>query len=687
MTRSSDGKDDHLDPDGTLPANLARGLRELPRGSRIRVVEASSQRLVLYVPSGGRMGQALLYTALLFLVLAVLGSVWAAGQIQQGVPPDRFLKIGIMIWAAVVFLACLAIKASFERTFLMLARDRIVVQRVLLGYTRKAITELAGNSRAELIEPGKHGASLDGVQVPGKSGIAKFGNINSTAENGWLVERINEFLAANWAAVPATSERPETATAPLSAPQGSAAHRPERGVAPANVLSHHEIITPESPFAAGRVPHTALATGPFRPPVDYVFEAKLEHPTPRPVSAGTPSAINAVAEQLSWFFLVLGAMAVGLSTVVRSQNWVLSIVSPTQLSWIGYALLAVWGVIGLILAYSHIAPSRGCEHTRRGQPVVARVLGLANTPSMILNGFSISNYIVALIEFLDPDTSVLRRAEAKSQPFPAFERANYTTSFRVGDYVTAIFLPGERTTSLTLFSFLGHAPRVGLIRRIEYPRILTTMLLCLLIISPLALLEGIAFINHFYQPMDLGNWDDFKLFVYGFFFALGTLFVGLIVGERWTFYRATRRNVQAITNGEPFDVILDDDERVGRGRAFAIVLGSMFGGLIGISAGYGLNAWCDNSPARIQRLQIVRLESGSQDRAYHGYSIVYREGQFLNAHRHGVAPRDIEAWQQAGVTALDAEIHQGHFGWRWIQSLTPVAAAPPAPGNQRRLPR
>ena len=74
---------------GRLPESLACGLLEIPRLSRIRVIEASPQRLVFCLPGGGVLGKAILGTALIFIVLASAASVWAVGQIQQGAPATK----------------------------------------------------------------------------------------------------------------------------------------------------------------------------------------------------------------------------------------------------------------------------------------------------------------------------------------------------------------------------------------------------------------------------------------------------------------------------------------------------------------------------------------------------------------------------------------------------------------------
>lgn len=49
----------------------------------------------------------------------------------------------------------------------------------------------------------------------------------------------------------------------------------------------------------------------------------------------------------------------------------------------------------------------------------------------------------------------------KSPAFPTDKKDDYTTTFQVGDYVTAVYLPREYPESLQLFEFLDLGPELG----------------------------------------------------------------------------------------------------------------------------------------------------------------------------------------------------------------------------------
>src|SRR6185369_16705146 len=113
---------------------------------------------------GSHETMALRVTAVLS-VLATVGSGWAIAQMAQGLPEKTFIKGAIAVLvacASLLYLLYLTIKAKFERTFLLLERDRLVVQRVLLGITRKTTVELTAASRAQLIEAGEPEVTTDG---------------------------------------------------------------------------------------------------------------------------------------------------------------------------------------------------------------------------------------------------------------------------------------------------------------------------------------------------------------------------------------------------------------------------------------------------------------------------------------------------------------------------------------------
>jgi uncharacterized Zn finger protein (UPF0148 family) len=198
----------------------------LPAGSQIKVVEATEDRLVLYIPGGGKSANALAFFAALWNGFMLLFTGIALGGALHGKGIDAPPLLGLvaflgLFWAVGLGLAFYWMKLKYERTFLLVDRDRLVVKRVLFKRNRVDETALASDSRAALVESyQQNDCPVYRVEVQGPGGKAKFGTSLADAEKDWLVDRINDFLGRTgaWALeAPATSEERAAAIASLPA--------------------------------------------------------------------------------------------------------------------------------------------------------------------------------------------------------------------------------------------------------------------------------------------------------------------------------------------------------------------------------------------------------------------------------------------------------------------------------------
>jgi hypothetical protein len=188
------------------------------------VVEAAEDRLVLYIPGGGKSAAGLGFFAilwngavLLFTGVAIGGTLDAKGN--EGTPLVGILAFLSIFWTIGLVLGWFALKLKYERTFLLLDRDRLVVQRVLLNRKRVDNTALSADSRAALVESYQQNDNpVYRIELEGPTEKAKFGTSLADAEKDWLVDRLNEFLGRTgaWAVeAPATVEERAAAIASL----------------------------------------------------------------------------------------------------------------------------------------------------------------------------------------------------------------------------------------------------------------------------------------------------------------------------------------------------------------------------------------------------------------------------------------------------------------------------------------
>jgi|GEM_PF-1010412 len=180
---------------------ITRKLPPLPAKSRINVVEASDDRLVLFLPGGGKNATGLGCFALMWnLFMCVFTPPWFLGVFQgagNNNGPPILVLIGFLslFWAVGLGMAWFWLKMKYERTYILLERHRLVVQKVLFNRKRIDETTLMPDSRAELVEAYKQNdVPVYRIEVKGQDRPAKFGTALADEEKNWIVDRINELL-------------------------------------------------------------------------------------------------------------------------------------------------------------------------------------------------------------------------------------------------------------------------------------------------------------------------------------------------------------------------------------------------------------------------------------------------------------------------------------------------------------
>jgi len=179
----------------------------LPDDSRIELVESTDDRLVINLQTGGaritRMGGAVIAYVIFVCYISqpqVLGHV-----LRARAPPDLTLMKAYFIlglsWVMAVWLLVLWTRLQFEHTTLLLEHDRLVVERILFGWSRiedftfkTAPCALLGEAYRGYYSRTPHYRTM--VTIQGQDVRVRFGRYLTDAEKDWLIGRINRFLRA-----------------------------------------------------------------------------------------------------------------------------------------------------------------------------------------------------------------------------------------------------------------------------------------------------------------------------------------------------------------------------------------------------------------------------------------------------------------------------------------------------------
>ncbi|HUY89645.1 MAG TPA: hypothetical protein VMV10_12995 [Pirellulales bacterium] len=242
------------------------------------------------------------------------------------------------------------------------------------------------------------------------------------------------------------------------------------------------------------------------------------------------------------------------------------------------------------------------------------------------------------------------------------------TSFQVGDYVTAVYLPGKFPKSLRLVGFLDLLPDSGLAPRLPPPGAKPDWRALLMFVAFVAWCAGMfwnVYAMQKYEPVDF----EFRQAIWPM--LPGAAAAALVLAGAWLYRRRQQRRAEEDemelggkslwARMNPFDSTMQLVTVCG-----LIVLGAT----ATLSWSWRANAWLDDSRGELKTVEILGRRVQKQGPLRH-YIVDYRLPGARQPRQYYTTPEHMANFANAvfGV----AELHEGRFGWQWVKTLHPAA--------------
>jgi hypothetical protein len=420
---------------------------------------------------------------------------------------------------------------------------------------------------------------------------------------------------------------------------------------------------------AASVPPGELA---FSPPASYTFEPELLGPAPRPIPELLRRGPYARRRRDGVrALLAFGAGALLLDAVPGVDVLALYVLPLAYLSWIGFGALLLAALSWLDLTLRP-GPFR---YVRDGVPLVVRVVDLVKGPSRLVNGQATHYAFTASVAFMNPETALPTVSQLRSDDFPSSRRGDYDTPFRIGDYVTGVYLPGRLEKSLRLYAFLGLDPERCLRCRNAGPA------------SPWRIAAGglalmvfflVAFANVYafgrYEPLGLELEQAAGPVGFGAIFFGGAALYAMLRAHRRERRRTAERN-QCASAGEAREVAVPFGGRGFRGwlvRGLVALGLPLVGGVTALCWALLANAWLDESPARLQPARIHDMTMTTYDLIFREYELAYVLEGSEEVRKLLSTPQHLSRFENDEAIA---RVRAGRFGWTWVETVLPAEAA------------
>ncbi len=426
---------------------------------------------------------------------------------------------------------------------------------------------------------------------------------------------------------------------------------------------------------------------PFVVPESYALEPELQGDSPRPMPQWVDDGRLAKQRRLSRAgFFATGVICLLLSQLPWIDDLAFYFLPLGYLFWIGAVCLLVGGVQQLSHAFV-LGPFR---YLRDGVPLVVRILGLVKAPSAIVNGEAAQFAFQAVVDFEDPDSRERVGVELKSSSFSSSKKEATGCSYRVGDYVTALYLPGKYPKTLQLYGFLDLKPDFGLVRQDDSAGGSSFGKLLAEILAVVVLLFVLFWNVYAYQrflPIDFDYRAALVPIVVGGLILGGGFLALSMLSYRREKRLLAQRVADSLESGQAIEVgttsLWGRSGLYGWGIKAILVVGApILGGLIAFCWAITANALLDKSQARQESVVIEDMVVTTNAFIFRDYTVKFRLGGSSEARSQWATPSEMAVLMLSQDDAV-AEVREGRFGWPWVESLRPRVLAPGSvPGSE-----
>ncbi len=395
---------------------------------------------------------------------------------------------------------------------------------------------------------------------------------------------------------------------------------------------------------------------PFEIPKNYKIERALQAPLPRAVPDTLKRHPKRLAQRASSrrAIYIMLALAI-ISFVFRDARFFqvlgLYFTPLAYLEWIS-PLVAVLCVFGLL--EWHPWRKDPYVYLREGLPLVGQVVDLRLEVAARVNGQDSQWAYDVYFQALHPSSGKPQVFCARS---PVFAGNHPMLKCRVGDWVTAVYLPGN-LDSVTLYGFTDCDPDSSLLE--EAPS--TSAGMALLMVFAVIFGSGWIFSNYTLADLDKS-------------IALAVCVPGLIIGSvagifwmRGVRKKHEKQQEEALAAGLP---MAGSTHRQGSYIGGAL-LGSFMGCLGFAVLLVGLNGVFDTSEAQVQQVQVVDTWVTTHNGIFRTYDIEYMDPETGKKTKKGVSPLELE---QEGDLIAELLTYKGALGWpRQNMRVRPLTA-------------
>jgi hypothetical protein len=406
------------------------------------------------------------------------------------------------------------------------------------------------------------------------------------------------------------------------------------------------------------------------PSTRYSFEPEFTGPPPRLIPDRLDEGPYPREQRTRALLLfAFGFLCLLLSRAPGVDVLALYVLPLGYLSWIGLLALA-----GGAAAYIPLALRRGpFRYVRDGLPLAVRVLDLVKGPRVIINGQPSTHGFVATVAFRHPDTGEVEVVAVKSNEFSSSRKDAYDTPFKVGDDVTAVYLPGRLEKSLRLYSFLELSPDVNL-RMASTARPPSSPWRIVGVLLAVCGLLLVAFANVYafgrYEPVTFDLRRGLVPFAAGAVVIGGGVFAALYLSHRQEQLRIRERAIVAQAAGKAIEL---EQPFLGHGlyggilRVLLAAGSLLLGGVTAVCWCFMANAWLDRSPARAVPATIVGMAMTTHAFLFREYELEYRLEGSAEKHELLTTPQHLLS---LGEREAVARVREGRLGWPWVETVT-----------------